>query len=117
MAVQERRANAVAVPKQAIQFVAGLVTISLGAFGTVFWNISEQVSVLDNRVKHLEEFGPGTGKRFTADRGERLEDRVDDIEKWRADHTQWGATIVGEWTRRHFDAERRLDKIEENFER
>lgn len=109
----ERRANSdtVAIPRQAITFLAALAALLLGGVGSVLWSVTSASISVDQRLSHIEA-EINKGDRFTAAEGEAHDDRLKSLEKWRQEHTEFGYDVVGRWTTLHREYQRRLDRLE-----
>ena len=114
---REQRANSMAISRQAAATITTVVSglILLGA-GALFRSNSQLIH-LTAAVEHLEEFGPGSGKRFTAEHGREVREDIKEI-KEDAKLLRTEIRLVRQsctahrLTGAHADAERRLNRIE-----
>ena len=80
--IEERRADTVAVSRKAFQFWTALATAAfMGASGAIY-SINNDVVRLSENIKFLNSFGPGTGKRFTADDGDAVKEDLAELKRW-----------------------------------
>lgn len=111
---RERRANAIAIPRSAATIFATVVAALILGVGRVLYDQHVSHIQLTERVKHLETFGPGTGKRFTYEDGQEHARRIIRLEEWRDQHVRWGAETSGEWRSTFKEHDRRLNRLENN---
>lgn len=115
MAAEFERTDTVAISRRAVQLFTALVTAGLVWVGTVFWELNLEYVRHSERLAKLEEFGPKSGERFTANDGRQHGRRLSELEAWRHAHEQWGREKVGEWHQLHKDHMRRINRLEKQI--
>ena len=91
--------------------MAILTALTIGT-GSVLWTFVSDHIRLAERVAFLERFGPGTGNRFTAEDGKRMEARIHVIEVAKADHDARANNLIGRWEQTFLSIDKRLDAVE-----
>lgn len=83
---EERRADTVAIPRQTVKVATWIASIAFVASATFVWNSGTEVhairadlKIISLRIDRLEAFGPERGERFTAEMGDKLEQKIEKI--------------------------------------
>ena len=110
----ERRADTVAISRKAYTLGSGVATVVLAALAVGVFRFALDYGALIEVVEANEQFRL-QGGRFTARRGQELEDRVKALEVSHWEHERKAAHDLAEYRIR--DVQERCKKIEELVDR